>query len=160
MISLGIIEEPELRTAGAEVLPVSGIAFCGEDRTGRHIVETRGSEGIDEGRNAGIMGEDRHGVVLVVEIVDHGFEDGWCGMVELGDEADILSLYIELMGEKLRGLAGSFCRTRYEAVDPDAGLYQAFGHVGGIPFSSVIQRLVEIAHRGVVPAALRMPDDQ
>src|SRR6185312_9327446 len=56
--------------------------------------------------------------------------------------------------------SGPLGRAGDEAVDDNTRLDQPMGHRGGIPFTPVIERTVDIANVGTVPAAFGVPDDQ
>ena len=131
-----------------------------KDRTGRHIVKPDGGgKRINKFGDPGIVGEDGDGIIVIVETIDHRFENGLAGMVQIRDEVDLFFFYVIFTGEELRGLAGPFGGAGYVAIDGDTGLDQPFGHCGRIPLAPIVQRPVDIAHGGVVPAAFGMSDE-
>jgi hypothetical protein len=144
-----------------EVQPPFRAGFHGEDGAGRHIVHAYGiGEQIHEGRDAGIMGEEGDGGIVVVQLADYFFEGSRGSMVEFRKEMDVFVFFAVGAYKVFRGLAGPFGRALHETVDDKAGTDDPLGHGGGVPLSPVVKRAIDIAGVGIVPAAFCMPDYQ
>lgn len=102
------------------------------------------------------MGKQGDGIIPIVEACHYSFEDLQGGVIEFGDKMDVLCFFTKGFDKDRGGLAGSFGGAGYEAIDGHICFYQSLGHDGGVPFASLIQRSIEIAHVNAVPAAFRM----
>ena len=157
---LGIIEKPEFRLAGKKILPMSHLIPYRENGAGRHIVETNIGDYIDKSRNTGIMRENSNRIIIVIECCDDLLEYGDVGVIQIGDLADLLVLPAISMRKIPGRRPGPLCRTGNETVDDNTRLDQTVGHLRSIPFTPVIERTVDIANVGTVPAAFGVPHDQ
>lgn len=150
---LWIVEEPEYRAGGLEILPAFGRACHCKNGAGRHIVHINRREGIYEGGDAGVVRKDRDGIGFFIQAGDDIFKDINRGVIEFGDELDGGFLFPVFAEEGFGGLPGSFGRAGNEQIDVGAGLDQALGHDGGIVPSPIVEGAVNIADGGIVPTA-------
>ena len=139
---------------------MSGGAFDREDGTGRHIVQPDGAHRIDKGRDAGVMGEQGDDVILVIQVGDDLSENGWRGVIEIGDDHDVFVLLAEFTCKQFGGVSGPFGGAGDKTVDDDASLDQSPGHDGSIFFASVVQRTIDVGGTDIVPTTFCVPDDQ